>query len=380
MIFEWSGESRSLKNEAYRFAKQSRRNDVISLDKSSTFPRELWDKYADFGAMGMNAPEEYGGTNLNFISLVAVMEGLGKGSNDSGLLFSINAHLWSCVELINRFGTENQKERYLSDLCSGKKIGAQAMTEPDSGSDAFNMTTECVNDGGNYVLNGSKIFTTNGHIADCILVFAKLTSETDGDSVCCFIVEKGTEGLDNSGVIEKMGLRTSPFCELFFNDCRVPKENMLGKTGAGKMIFTHSMDAERVSIMATQIGMMERQIAKCKAYALGRRQFGRPIYDNQAISHLLAEMKVNLESSRLLVYKVAYTLSSGRPAHLDSAIAKVHTSECLIKNCISAMRIHGGYGYTVEMELERELRDAMGSPFYSGTTEVMKNIIAELID
>ncbi|MBD3317892.1 MAG: acyl-CoA dehydrogenase, partial [Chitinivibrionales bacterium] len=371
MEFDFSSEQKAFKKEAREFAERVSRGDILERDKECTFSRELWDEYAKFGAMGITVPEEYGGLGLDLLTGVAIMEGFGAGADDHGLLFSINAHIWSCVQPILTFGTAEQKDRYLRGLCEGKLIGVHAMTEPSSGSDAFSLKATAERDDGDYVLNGSKTFITNGNLADLVLVFAKTKNARGGEGISCIVVEKGTPGFTPSKNIEKMGLRTSPFCQLFFNDCRVPAHNRIGEEGMGRVIFSHAMDEERTLILATQIGVMERQLSECLRYSKQRVQFGQKIFKFQSISNILAEMKVRLETSRLLLYKVAWKKMLGKNATQESAMAKLYISECGVKNGMDAMRIYGAYGYSSEYGLERRLRDSIGGLFYSGTSGMM---------
>ena len=381
MEFGWTKEQRDLRKGAISFAKQENPENIEELDRESTFLHERWRTYAEFGAQGITAPESLGGQELDFLSCVAVMEGLGYGAKDSGLLFSINAHIWSFVEPLVTFGSEEQKTKYFPGACDGSTIGVHAMTEPGSGSDALNLTTTAELVGDYYVINGSKTFITNGEIADAVLVFVKTkNSDAENDKISAIIVERGTPGFTVSKNITKMGLRTSPFNELFFEQCQVPRENLVGEEGMGEMIFNHAMDGERAFILATQIGLMEKQLEDCTDYARKRKQFGKSISEFQSVSNMLAEMKVNLEAARMLVYKVGWLKSKGRNAYQDSSIAKLFVSECSVKNSMFAMKIHGGYGYTCDYKYERQLRDSMGGLFYSGTSEIMKNIIAELLE
>ncbi|MCX8128561.1 MAG: acyl-CoA dehydrogenase family protein [Clostridia bacterium] len=378
MDFSWTKDQKVLRSQAVKFAQNSNRADAIEADRNCEFSKELWRAYADFGVQGLIVPGEYGGLELDMLSCIAIMEGLGYGTNDNGILFSINAHIWSCVKPILTFGTQKQKEKYLPGLCNGEVIGVHAMTEPETGSDAFNLKTTAVDKGDHYVVNGCKTFITNGDIADVVLVFVRDSQKKE--NINCLIVEKGIPGFTLSRKIEKMGLRTSPMNQLFFENCIIPKENLLGQEGMGKIIFSHAMDEERAFILSAQIGSMEKQLETCVSYAKTRKQYGSMIFKYQSISNMLADMKVRLETSRLLVYKVASLKAKGENASQFSAIAKLYVSESYVQNSLSAMRIHGGYGYTTEYELERQLRDSVGGLFYSGTSEIMHNIIAELLD
>jgi len=380
MDFSWTKEQVELKNKAIHFAQEKLNNNIIEQDRLGEFPRQKWIDCAAFGVQGLIIPEHYGGLGLDILSAVLVMEGLGYGCKDNGILFSINAHVWSCEVPILHFGTDEQRTKYLPGLCNGSLIGAHGMTEPESGSDAFSMRTTAKKAEGCYVLNGTKTLITNAAVADIVIAFAKTQQAHGKNKISCFILERGTAGFLTSKKIDKMGLRTSPFGEIVLQDCIVPLKNIIGNEGSGQTIFNNSMAEERAFILATQIGAMERQLEECLAYAKARKQFQKRIFDFQAVSGMLAEMKVRLETSRLMVYNVAWLRQQKKRAFLESSIAKLYVSECCIKNALSAVRIHGGYGYTTEYEMERQLRDSIGGVLYSGTSEIQHNIISQLLD
>jgi len=379
MDFSWSEEQLSLKNAVIKFAKKELNDDVINRDRHSTFSWEGWKKCAEFGIQGLPIPLEYGGGGSDILTTTLVMEGLGYGCSDKGLIFSINAQMWTCEMPILSFGTEEQKQRYLPKLCKGEYIGANAITEPDSGSDSFSLRTKAELKGDHYVINGTKIFSTNGDIADLIVTFATVDRAKGFMGVTGFLVEKETSGFSVSKKIEKMGLRTSPFCELVFEDCAVPIKNRLGKEGGGSAIFNSSMEWERSCILASALGAMERQLEVCIKYAKDRKQFGKSIGKFQSVSNKIADMKIRLETSRLLLYRVAWLKKMGKKAIMDAAIAKIYLSESFIQSSLDAIQIHGAYGYTTEFEIERDLRDSIGGTIYSGTTEIQKLIIANYL-
>ena len=380
MDFSLTKEQTDLKDKAIEFSKKKLNRDIIEQDRRSEFPRQKWLDCAEFGVQGLIIPEEYGGLGLDILTAVLVMEGLGYGCKDNGLLLSLNVNIWNCEIPILHFGNEAQKRKYLPGLCNGSLIGAYGMTEPESGSDAFSLKTTAKKNGNHYVLNGTKTLITNAPVADLVVTFAKVPQQTGKEKISCFIVEKGTPGVSVSKKIDKMGLRTSPFGEVILQDCVISQGNLLGKEGLGQTIFNDALAEERAFILASQIGAMERQLEECLTYAKTRKQFNKRIFDFQSISNRLAEMKVRLETSRLLVYRVAWLRQQKKRAFLESSIAKLYISECCIKNSLSAMRIYGGYGYTTEFEYERQLRDALGGILYSGTSDIQRNIIAELLD
>jgi alkylation response protein AidB-like acyl-CoA dehydrogenase len=261
----------------------------------------------------------------------------------------------------------------------GELIGAHGMTEPDTGSDAYNLRTRADRCDGGYILNGTKMFVTNAPIADLALVFATVDPGKGMWGITGFIVEKGTPGFSVSRHIEKMGLRTSPMGELVFQDCFVPEENRLGAEGIGSRIFNNSMEWERSCILASHLGAMERQLENCILYARERVQFDQPIGKFQSVANRIVDMKVSLETARLLLYKVAWLKKTGQPAVMEAAMAKLYLSECFVQSGLDAIRTLGGYGYMTEFEVERDLRDAIGGTIYSGTSDIQRNIIASLL-
>ena len=376
MDFSWSEDQLRLKESVIEFAKNELNSDVIERDKNGHFSRKLWEKCAEFGIQGIPFPAEYGGINADILTTLLVMEGLGYGCKDSGLVFGINAQMWSVQMPILRFGTEAQKEKFLPKLCSGKWIGAHGMTEPGSGSDAFSLQTSAKLHDGYYILNGTKTFVTNAPEADVFIVFATVNKKFGFMGVTAFIIEKKFEGFCVNKAIEMMGLRTVHMAELILEDCKVPVENRLGKEGGGSRVFEDSMEWERSCILASYIGAMERQLETCINYAKVRRQFNKPISKFQSVAKRIVDMKVRMETSRQILYKVAWLKKNKRQAVMDAAIAKLYLSEAWVQSCLDAIQIHGGYGFAKEFELERDLRDSIGGTLYSGTSEIQRNIIA----
>lgn len=379
MNFEFTADQIELKNSAVRFAQKKLNDDMIARDKAGTFSRELWKACAEFGILSLPFPKSYGGSDCDIITTLFIMEGLGYGCKDSGLLFSINGQLWTVQMPLFHFGTPVQKKNYLSKLCSGDWIGANCMTEPSSGSDSFALSTTAKLEDDHYILNGSKTLISNAPVADLFLVFATVDKSKGFMGVTAFLVEKTFPGLAISKEIDKMGLKTSPMAEVIFEDCRVPLTNRLGPEGNGATIFNEGIEWERSCMLASDIGVMERQLEECIKYAKVREQFKKPIGKFQAISHKIADMKVRLETARLILYKVAWLKQTQGRAGMEAAIAKLYLSESLIQSCLDAIQIHGGYGYTAEYEMERDLRDAISSTLYSGTSEIQKNIIAKYL-
>lgn len=379
MDFAWTDEQLAYKKAVIEFAKRSLNGDVISRDRAGEFSREWWRKCAQFGVQALPMPEEYGGLGADILTTMLTMEGLGYGCPDNGLIFGLNAQLWSVQMPILLFGSQAQRQKYLPGLCTGELIGAHGMSEPDSGSDAFSLRTRAVRENGGYVLNGTKTFVTNAPIADMALVFATVDPAKGMWGVTGFLVEKGTPGFTITRDIEKMGLRTSPMSELVFEDCHVPEENRLGAEGLGSKIFDSSMEWERSCILASHLGAMERQLERCIEYGRERKQFGQPIGKFQSVANRIVDMKVRLETARLLLYKVAWLKKVGRPATLEAAMAKLYLSECFVQSSLDAIRVHGGYGFMTEFGIERDLRDAVGGTIYSGTSDIQRSIVARLM-
>lgn len=377
MDFSFTREQHELREAIIAFARTSLADDLIARDREGTFARDLWRRSAEFGIQGLPFPVELGGSGQDILTAVMAMDALGYGCRDGGLLFGISAQMWSVQMPILRFGTEEQRQRYLPKLCRGEWIGAHGMSEPDSGSDAFSLRTTARRQGGErYVLDGTKTFVSSAPVADLFLVFATVDPAKGVLGISGFLIERGTPGLQVGRTIDKMGLTTSPMAELVLEGCEVAVENRLGREGRGASIFNDSMEWERACIMAPWVGAMERQLEQCVAHAKTRRQFGQPIGDFQSVSNRLAAMKVRLETARLVLYHAAWTKQQDLPASVAASVAKYYLGEAWIQSCMDAVQIHGGYGYTTEYQVERDLRDAIGGTLYSGTSEIQKAIIA----
>lgn len=377
MDFAFSDEQKILRDNIVRFAKDVLNDNVIDRDRQQAFSRDLWRRCGEMGLPGLPVPEEYGGSGLDGLSTAIALEALGYGCQDSGLVFSVCAHLLSCVVPLWQHGNEDQKRRYLPGLCDGTLIGVHAMTEPGAGSDAFAMRTKAEPDGAGFRINGTKTFISNGPVADVVIVFA-VTDAAKGSygGLTAFLVDRDTPGFRVSQKFEKMGLRTSPLGELVFEDLYVPAEAILSGVGAGTTLFTQAMDWERICLFASHVGTMERLLETSLTYARTRTQFGQAIGKFQAVSHRIVDMKVQLEAARLLVYRAAWRLGRSRTVSMDASMAKLFVSESLVQAALGTVQIHGGYGYMTDNEVERALRDAIGSTIYSGTSEMQRNIIA----
>jgi alkylation response protein AidB-like acyl-CoA dehydrogenase len=377
--FSLSAEQRELREAAVAFARRELDQDVAKRDAAGEFSPEAWRACAKFGVQGMPVPPELGGGGADVLSTVLVMEGLGYGCHDNGLIFSLNAQMWSLEMPLVKFGSPAQRQAYLPGLVSGDLIGVHAMTEPDSGSDAFNMRTRVEQRGDSYVLNGTKLYITNAPIADVVLVFASHPGRTPVAGVSAFLVDKGAPGFTVSRGLDKMGLRTSPMGEVVLTDCVVPAEKRLGPEGAGMAIFNSSMGWERSCILASAVGAMQRQLESCVDYGRTRKQFGRPIGKFQAVAGKIADMYLRVEAARLLVYRAAWLAQQGKPAVAEAAAAKLFASEAWVTSSLDAIQIHGAYGYTTDAGVERDLRDAVASRIYSGTSEIQRVILAGML-
>ena len=379
MDFAWSSSQRELFDAVVAFARKELGRELIQRDAQGTFDREGWTKCGQMGIPGLPVPEEYGGAGQDALTTVGALEHLGYACRDNGLTFSLNAHLWTAVMPLVAFGTEEQKRRFLPGLADGRLIGGNAMSEPQAGSDAYSLRTTAVQDGAHYVLNGSKIYVTNGPVADLLVVFATLDRARGAPAITAFLVQRDTPGMTVGRKLEKMGLRTSPMAELFFEDCRVPAENRLGREGAGTSLFTHSMNWERGCILATAVGSMRYLLERCIRFARERKQFGQAIGKFQLVATRIVDMQLRLTTARHLLYYGGWLRSQGKTAILEAAMAKLYLSEAWVQSCQDAIQIHGGAGYMVEYEVERELRDALGSRLYSGTNEIQRTLIASLL-
>ncbi|MGH2704384.1 MAG: acyl-CoA dehydrogenase family protein [Actinomycetota bacterium] len=376
MSFELTGAQRALQEEVTRFAREELASDLVRRDAEGEFSRELWQRCADAGILGLLVPEEFGGRGADLVSVLAAVEGLGYGCADNGLAFAVGAHLWACTLPILHFGSTEQKRRYLPGLCDGRLIGANAATEPASGSDIFSTATRAEPDGEGFVLRGEKAYITNAPVAGLLLVLATTDTELGSAGLAIFLVERQEPGLSVRGPVRKMGVRTAPMGEVVFDGVRVGAGQILGPPGAGMAIFNTLITWERACIMAGAVGTMRRQLERTIARARARRQFRQPIGRFQAVAHRIVEMKLRLETSRLLLYRVGWQLQRGERATLESALTKLHIGESFLASSLDAVQLHGAYGYLTDNEIERDVRDAIAGRIYSGTSEIQRNIVA----
>lgn len=381
MDFSWTEEQTDCKNRTIAFARECLNKDVVQLESRSEFSKEDWVQCAAFGILGMVVPASYCGIDddPDLLKATFAMEGLGYGCRDNGLPFALNAQMWTVQLPILKFGTEQQKEKYLKPMVKGQIIGCHALTEEKAGSDVFAMETTAEKVDGGYLLNGRKRYITLGPVADIALVFAKTNPKLGKWGVSGFIVENNFRGFHAGPNEEKMGMRTVPFGELVFENCFVPETNLLGSEGAGWSITLQTLEYDRCGILASQLGAMERQLEESVKFVKERKQFGTPIAKFQAVSNRIADMKLRLETSRLLLYKVVWLKKTGKSAMLDAALLKLNLSEGFVASSLDAIRNSGGMGYITANEIERDLRDAIGGIIYAGTSDIQRNVISELL-
>ncbi|MEM9014146.1 MAG: acyl-CoA dehydrogenase family protein [Pseudomonadota bacterium] len=383
MDFALTHDQEALRDETRRFAERELGRDLVERDRRGAIEpadwRSDWTNCADFGVLAATTPAEFGGRGLDVVSTIIMLEALGRGGADNGLTLGLNGQLWAVIEPIKAFGTDAQKKTYLPKLASGEWVGAHGMTEYETGSDAAGARATAVRDGDAYVLNGRKAYVGMAPNCDLAIVFASTSPERGSWGLSAFIVEATTPGFERSAPKQKMGLRTAPLGDIELHDCRVSDAARLGPEGAGATIFQHAMEWERSFIFASHVGAMHRQLDATVQFAASREVFGRPIDQYQSVSNRLANMKLRLETAQLLMYKAAWLKDRGRPAVMEAALAKLHLSESFVASSMDAVRIHGGKGYMAEDGIERDLRDAVGGVIYSGTSDIQRNIIAQLL-
>lgn len=379
MDFSWTEEQLAKKEAAIKFAQEELNHDLINREKNNLFAREDWQKCAAFGIQGLNIAREYGGQGLDILTTILMLEGLGYGCRDNGLPFALNSQLWSYQAALNSFGSEEQKQKYLPPACRGEQIGAFGITELDTGSDSYGMKTTAAKTEGGYLLNGAKRYITLAPVCDAAIVFATINPDLGRWGITGFIVDRTMKGFSTGDVRDKMGMRTTPMGDIFLDDCFAPEANRLGPEGAGVSLFTTAMESERGYIFASQLGRMERQLEESIAYSKERKQFGQPIGKFQSVSNRIADMKLRLETARMLLYKVAWLEQVKKPLLMEAAMAKLYLSEVFVESSLDAIRTRGARGYVTEFEVERDLRDGVGGLIYSGTSDIQRNIIARLL-
>ncbi|MGK5110407.1 acyl-CoA dehydrogenase family protein [Geodermatophilus sp. CPCC 205506] len=376
MDFDWSDEQLKLRQEALSFGAAALAEHVERDDRDGRFPREKWDALGSWGLFGLTVPEEHGGSGLDPMTALAVTEGLAEGCPDSGLVFSAIVQTWVLVPTFMRFATDEQRNRYLPGLVSGSLIGALAVTEPDSGSDAFAMKTRADPVDGGWRLRGSKTYITNAPVADLVICFARTGEGGAMGGVSAFLLETGARGVTLGPPLETQGLRTAPLGEIGLDDVLLSDESVLGRPGFGLAVFNEAMEWERSFVMSLYVGVLERQLKTACAYARRRQAFGGAISKQQSVADTLVDMRVRLETSRLLLYRACWLKAQGRSVLEHSSMAKLWVAECAVANSLDAIQVHGALGYATEAGIERDLRDAVGARIHSGTSQLQKVMIA----
>lgn len=344
------------------------------VDEKEMFPLDTVKKMGKLGLMGIPFPTEVGGAGGDFISYILAVEEISKACATTGVILS--AHTSLCCWPIYTYGTEEQKRKYLPSLLKGEKLGAFALTEPNAGTDAASQQTTAKLEGDYYVLNGSKVFITNGGYADVFIVFAMTDRSKGTKGISAFIVEKGFEGFEIGKIEEKMGIRGSSTAELIFKDCKVPKENLLGQEGKGFSIAMATLDGGRIGIAAQALGIAEGALNEAIKYMKERKQFGKTLSSFQGLQWYIAELATKVEAAKLLVYKAAWKKENGLPYSMDASMAKLFASETAMQVTTKVVQIFGGYGYTRDYPVERMMRDAKITEIYEGTSEVQKMVIS----
>lgn len=373
MDFSWSDQQLELYSQAVRFGASLNRRAGSS---PSGFDETGWKALAEFGALGLCVPEEYGGMGLDALSTAHVFEGLGFGCADRGLLFAAAAQLFACITPLVEHGSAALKSEFLPDLIAGNCIVGNAITEPDAGSDTSGLASHARRDGDHYVLNADKSYVTNGPVADFFLVYAVSDKNAGHLGISAFFVERDRAGVTVGPAFEKLGLCSALVGALYLNDCRVPKEFLVGGEGHGTRLFAGSMKWERACLFAIFIGAMEKQLDDCIEYARERRQFGVPISSKQAVSHRIVDMKLQLEAARLLLYRACWLADRGEDATLEISLSKLAVSEAAIRSGLDAIMLHGGLGFAKDSGVGELMLDGIGSAIFSGTSDIQRVIIA----
>ena len=374
MNFQPTKEQEFVRKMVRSFAETECEPIAADIDKEHRFPVETVEKMAKYGLLGIPFPTEFGGAGGDHISYAITVEELSRVCASTGVICS--AHTSLCCWPIFNYGTQEQKEKYLPDLLSGKKLGAFGLTEPGAGTDASGQQTKAVLDGEEYVLNGSKVFITNGGYADVFVVMAMTDKSKGNRGITAFIVEKGDPGFSIGKTEDKLGICASSTTELIFENCRIPKDRLLGKVGQGFKVAMSTLDGGRIGIASQALGIAQGAFDVTVEYMKSRKQFGRSLSKFQALQFEMAEMKTRIEAARLLIYSAAFKKDQHVPYSVDAAMAKLFAAETAMYVTTKCVQFHGGYGYTKDYPVERMMRDAKITEIYEGTSEVQKMVIA----
>jgi len=373
-IISLSEEQQMVQKTAKEFTNNEIKPVASINDREHRFPEEIINKLGELGFMGMSVPEQYGGSGLDYLSYILALEEICKGCASTGTIMSVNNSL-VCAP-IKTFGTDEQKKSILTELASGKKLGCFMLSEPEAGSDAASMKTTAILNGDYYLLNGTKSWITNGTEADFAVVFASTDTSLKHKGVSAFIVNMKTPGLKIGKLEDKLGIRATSTAQIFFEDCKVPANNLLGKEGEGFKIALHTLDGGRIGIGAQAVGLAQAALEESVRYAKERKAFGKTISDFQGLQFMIADMATRVEASRLLVWQAAVMKDSNVKYSKQSAMAKLYAAETAMWVTTKAIQIHGGYGYTTDYPVERFFRDAKITEIYEGTSEIQRIVIA----
>ncbi len=374
MDFTLTREQEFVKQMVKEFTENEVKPIAAEIDETERFPQETVDKMAKYGMLGIPFPVEYGGAGGDTLAYILAVEEVSKACATTGVILS--GHTSLCASLLQQFGTEEQKQKYLVPLAKGEKLGAFGLTEPNAGTDASGQQSQAILEGDHYILNGQKIFITNGGVADVFIVFAMTDRSKGTRGISAFILEKGTPGFSIGKTENKMGIRASSTTELVFEDCIIPKENLVGKEGKGFPIAMKTLDGGRIGIAAQALGIAEGALDEAIEYMKERKQFGRPLFKFQGLGWTVADLNTKIEAARYLVYKAAVNKDKGVPYTVDAARAKLIAATVAMEVTTKVVQLFGGYGYTKDYPVERMMRDAKITEIYEGTSEVQKMVIS----
>lgn len=377
-MIEWNDEQQALRKSFSQWH-EALSAGHIEDDRDSVFSPEKWDLVRESGLLRLPFDKRWGGLGQDLLTTMYVFEDLGYGCRDGGLNFSVSTHIVSAGIPVQRFGSSDLKQRYMARICDGASIGAHAITEPDAGSDAMSMGTTASAEGDFFILDGEKAFISNGPVADLFVVYARTDTGQDFRGITAFIVERDTPGFTVGPPVEKMGLKTSPFCELTFDGCKVPRANVLGRPGSGFFILEHVLAWEILCLFIMAVGEMQHRLERCLDHAKNRRQFGQHIGSFQSVADKIVDAKIGVETSRKWLYDTAERHANRENVTTDIAIAKLLTSEANVASAMAAVQLFGGRGYVTEYGLEKDLRNAIAGTIYSGTSEIQRRRIATML-